>query len=256
MDVVTTSGPATGETAEASRWRVRAGLGDFPLALASGVTPENAATYADVDAFLVATGINQPGDFYSIDGTRRGPASGHQRAWKSKDKMTNATAERSSDKGPRDDRWYLRLMAPNTKGSGFAWLDPTSIYINGSAFHDLLDDLAADLKDVRADVVGGLDAMGFVLGSALAARIGVGFLPIRKAGKLCVDTDKVAFTNYSGRTQDMEMRIPAFAPGTRVLLVDQWIETGGTMEAISLVTRQGAIAGIASVLWIMPDRRL
>ncbi len=163
--------------------------------------------------------------------------------------MTNATAERSSDKGPRDDRWYLRLMAPNTKGSGFAWLDPTSIYINGSAFHDLLDDLAADLKDVRADVVGGLDAMGFVLGSALAARIGVGFLPIRKAGKLCVDTDKVAFTNYSGRTQDMEMRIPAFAPGTRVLLVDQWIETGGTMEgAISLVTRQGGIiAGIASI---------
>jgi adenine phosphoribosyltransferase len=154
------------------------------------------------------------------------------------------------DKGPRDDRWYLNLMAPNTKGPKFAWLDPTSIYINGEAFHDLLDDLVADLEGVKADVVGGLDAMGFVLGAALATRLGIGFLPIRKAGKLCVETDKVAYGNYSGRTQDMEMRLPAFATGTKVLLADQWIETGGTMDgAIRLVERQGgkvvALAAIA-----------
>ena len=153
------------------------------------------------------------------------------------------------DKGPRDDRWYLRLMAPNTKGEKFAWLDPTSIYINGAAFHDLLDDLTADLEGVGVDVTAGLDAMGFVLGSALATRLGVGFLPVRKAGKLCVDTDRVSFSNYSGRTQDMEIRLPAFAPGTRVLLVDQWVETGGTMDgAIRLVERQGGVvAGIAAI---------
>ena len=153
------------------------------------------------------------------------------------------------DKGPRDDRWYLKLMAPNTKGAMFAWLDPTSIYINGAAFHDLLDDLVADLDGVEVDVVAGLDAMGFVLGAALAARLGVGFLPIRKAGKLCVDTDKVSFSNYSGRTQDMEMRLPAFAPGTKVLLVDQWIETGGTMRgAVELVERQkGTVAGMVAI---------
>jgi adenine phosphoribosyltransferase len=153
------------------------------------------------------------------------------------------------DKGPRDDRWYLNIMSPNTKGEKFAWLDPTSIYINGAAFHDLLDDFAADLKGTEFDVVAGLDAMGFVLGSAIATRMGVGFLPIRKAGKLCVDTDKVSFGNYSGRTQDMEMRLPAFAPGTRVLLVDQWVETGGTMDgAIRLVERQkGVVAGIVAI---------
>ncbi len=153
------------------------------------------------------------------------------------------------EKGPRDDRWYLSLMAPNTKGPKFAWLDPTSIYINGEAFHDLLDDLVADLQGIKADVVGGLDAMGFVLGSALATRLGIGFLPIRKAGKLCVETDKVSFSNYSGRTQDMEMRKPAFAPGTKVLLADQWVETGGTMDgAIRLVERQGGtIAALAAV---------
>ncbi|MEM6940915.1 MAG: phosphoribosyltransferase family protein [Pseudomonadota bacterium] len=161
-----------------------------------------------------------------------------------------------SDKGPRDDRWYLNIMAPNTKGDEFAWLDPTSIYINPRAFTDLLDDLCADLNGVAFDVVAGLDAMGFVLGAALAARSGVGFLPIRKAGKLCVDTDSVGFSNYSGRTQDMEMRQPAFAPGTRVLLVDQWVETGGTMDgAIRLVERQeGVVAGLVAIAIEENDR--
>ena len=156
----------------------------------------------------------------------------------------------------RNTRWYLDIMSPNTKGEKVAWLDPTSIYINGDAFTQLLDDLTADLEGIDCDVVAGLDAMGFVLGAALATRIGVGFLPIRKAGKLCVDTDSVSFTNYSGRTQDMEMRTPAFAAGTRVLLVDQWIETGGTMDgAIRLVERQGGIvAGIATIAMEDNDR--
>jgi adenine phosphoribosyltransferase len=155
----------------------------------------------------------------------------------------------SSTKGPRDERWYLSIMSPNTKGDKFAWLDPTSIYINGEAFHDLLDDLVADLDGLAVDVVAGLDAMGFVLASALATRLKVGFLPIRKAGKLCVQTDSVTFTNYSGRTQSMEMRLPAFTKGTKVLVVDQWVETGGTMSAATnLVRRQGGIvAGLAAI---------
>ncbi len=161
--------------------------------------------------------------------------------------MTASNADGGASR--QAERWYLDIMSPNTKGDKFAWLDPTSIYINGDAFHDLLDDLVADLADVRCDVVAGLDAMGFVLGAALATRLGVGFLPVRKAGKLCVDTDKVTFSNYSGRTQDMEMRQPAFAPGTKVLLVDQWIETGGTMDgAIRLVERQqGIVAGLVAI---------
>lgn len=153
------------------------------------------------------------------------------------------------DTGPREDRWYLSLMSPNTKGPQFAWLDPTSIYINQVAFSDLLDDLTAELDPAGIDVVGGCDAMGFVLGAALAARLGRGFLPVRKAGKLCVETDRVEFTNYSGRTQGMELRQPAFGAGTRVLLVDQWIETGGTMDgAIRLVERQGGtVAGLVAL---------
>lgn len=156
----------------------------------------------------------------------------------------------TTEKGPRDDRWYLNLMAPNTKGDTFAWLDPTSIYINGSAFHDLLDDLCAELDPTSIDVVAGLDAMGFVLGAGIATRVGCGFLPIRKAGKLCVDTDSASFKNYSGRVQNMEMRLPAFAAGTRVLLVDQWVETGGTMHgAVQLVEQQkGIVAGMVAIV--------
>ena len=156
----------------------------------------------------------------------------------------------AQDKGPRDDRWYFSLMAPNTKGDKFAWLDPTSIYINGKAYHDLLDDLVADLNKDDIDVVAGLDAMGFVLAAGIAARIGKGFLPIRKSGKLCVDTDSASMTNYAGQTQSMEMRLPAFAPGTRVLLVDQWVETGGTMHgAVQLVEQQkGTVAGMVAIV--------
>ncbi len=161
----------------------------------------------------------------------------------------NAQSDTESAMGPRDNRWYLSIMSPNTKGDKFAWLDPTSIYINARAFQDLLDDLIDDLSAVEFDVVAGLDAMGFVLGAGLATRRNVGFLPIRKAGKLCVDTDSVEFGNYSGRVQNMEMRTPAFAPGTRLLLADQWVETGGTMDgAIRLVEQQqGIVAGITAI---------
>ncbi len=161
----------------------------------------------------------------------------------------NSQTSSDAGLGPRDDRWYLSIMSPNTKGDKFAWLDPTSIYINSKAFQDLLDDFEADLASVEFDVVAGLDAMGFVLGAGLAARRNVGFLPIRKAGKLCVDTDSVEFGNYSGRIQNMEMRTPAFPSGTRVLLADQWVETGGTMDgAIRLVEQQdGVVAGLAAI---------
>ena len=68
MDVITTSGVATGQEADLGKIETfRAAIGDRPLALASGITPENAQSYADVDCFMVATGINAAGNFYDID---------------------------------------------------------------------------------------------------------------------------------------------------------------------------------------------
>lgn len=71
MDVITTTGPATGEAADPAKINAfRAGAGDHPIAVASGITPENAVTFSAADCFVVATGINRAGDFYNIDPTR------------------------------------------------------------------------------------------------------------------------------------------------------------------------------------------
>ena len=71
MDVITTSGIATGQEAHLSKIETfRAAIGDRPMALASGISPENAESYADVDCFMVATGINKPGNFYDINPAR------------------------------------------------------------------------------------------------------------------------------------------------------------------------------------------
>ena len=122
-------------------------------------------------------------------------------------------------------------------------------FFNAHSFHTLVEDLSQPFVADTVDVVAGIDAAGFVLGSAIAIRLGLGFLTIRKAGKLPVETDSVAFVNYSRRSQYLEMRKPAFAPGTRVLLVDQWIETGGTITGgIDLIERQnGNVVGLACI---------
>ena len=242
MDVVTTSGIATGEAAEVEKIQAfRRACGDHCLAVASGVTPENVRDYAgEVDAILVATGISRAGDFYQLDRAKLRALLDNARA------VGPSVSVDCVDEPPG---WYLRLIAPNMKGERFAWCDPSPIYIDARAFEALVDDLVAPFDTGDVDLVAGFDAMGFVLGAAIAARLGRGFITLRKSGRLPVEVDAVEFVNYSGRTQTMELRRPAFAPGTRVLLVDQWVETGGTMGAgIRLVERQGGeVAGIAVV---------
>ncbi|XP_061106094.1 adenine phosphoribosyltransferase-like [Conger conger] len=145
--------------------------------------------------------------------------------------------------------WYLSLMAPNTKGSNFAWLDPSRLYCNHQAFSDCVKELLQPFQNESVDLVAGIDAMGFILGSAVATTLSKGFLAIRKAGHLCVPTESQPFSDYSGREKLMEVRNDVLRPGLRVLLVDQWIETGGTMRAaISLVEKLGAtVVGVAAV---------
>ena len=254
MDVVTTSGIATGEEAGTDKVSTfRQGVGEQALALASGISPENIDQYAnDLDAILVATGINLANDFYHIDAGKLRDLIAKSKEGDngvSIDMARDTVASQERTAGPRDHRFYLDLMAPRSRGEKYAWLDPSAAYINARSFHHMLDDLTEPFSAGEIDVVAGFDAAGFVLGAGIATRLGKGFLTIRKGGKIPVDYDVVPMTNYSGQTQQMEMRKPAFAKGTRVLLVDQWIETGGTMTAgIQLVERQGGVvAGIAAV---------
>ncbi|NXL77502.1 APT1 phosphoribosyltransferase, partial [Leptocoma aspasia] len=142
----------------------------------------------------------------------------------------------------REKGWYLALMAPNVKGPNYAWLDPSRLYCHPQGLQDCVADLLQPFQGDAIDVVAGIDAMGFILGAAAAATLRKGFLAIRKAGHLCVQTVAQPYTDYSGREKVMEVRTDAISPGLRILLVDQWVETGGTMRAaIELVERLGGV---------------
>ncbi|KAI5611161.1 hypothetical protein C0J50_4949 [Silurus asotus] len=149
----------------------------------------------------------------------------------------------------RDEGWYLSLMAPNIKGPAYAWLDPSRLYCNSQALLDCVKDLLKPFQSDIIDLVVGIDAMGFILGSAVAIILGKGFLAFRKAGHLCVETQTQEYCDYTGKEKLMEVRVDVLKPGLRVLIVDQWIETGGTMKAaIKLVERQGAsVVGVAVI---------
>ncbi|XP_053561202.1 adenine phosphoribosyltransferase [Bombina bombina] len=121
--------------------------------------------------------------------------------------------------------------------------------MDSQALKDCVDDLLQPFKNDQIDMVAGIDAMGFILGAAIASRLGKGFLAIRKAGHLCVETISQPYVDYSGREKIMELRTDTIRAGLRVLLVDQWIETGGTMQAaIKLVEKRGAVVvGVATI---------
>ncbi|XP_013419334.1 uncharacterized protein LOC106180016 [Lingula anatina] len=145
--------------------------------------------------------------------------------------------------------WYLSLAMPNVRGPAYAWLDPSPIYLNPEAMQDCVADMIRPFDHSEIDLVAGIDGTGFVLGSAIAYHLKKGFLMIRKAGHLAVDVTTVEYTDYQKKQKSLEMRQNPFPPGTRVLVVDQWIETGGTMwAAVNLIEKAGGkVAGIATI---------
>jgi len=97
--------------------------------------------------------------------------------------------------------------------------------------------------------VAGIDALGFVLGTAMAIHLQRGFVPIRKGGKLPVLVEKEEFVDYSGQNKALEIRKGMIKNHEKVLLVDEWIETGAQVNtAINLIEKEGGlIAGIATI---------
>lgn len=141
---------------------------------------------------------------------------------------------------------YLRLIDTQTPGPR---CDVTPLFAEPRAFAQLVDDLAAPFAAAPIDYVAGIDALGFILGAALARRLDKGFIPIRKGGKLPVAVISAAFVDYSGQEKVLELRQDLLRPGDRVLLVDEWIETGAQAQtAVHLIERAGGhVAGIAAI---------
>ena len=145
---------------------------------------------------------------------------------------------------------YLRLIDHQTLGiPGMRCRDITPIFADPLAFNALITDLCRDLKTNEIDMVVGLEALGFILATAVASRLGKGLVPIRKAGKLPVRTDRIELPVVRAQPRTLELRSGALEEGTRVLLVDDWIKSGTQIAgAIQLIEGQNAsIAGVMSL---------
>lgn len=141
---------------------------------------------------------------------------------------------------------YLRLIDTDTTGPR---CDVTPLFTDSQAFLKLVADLAHPFEDLDFEHIAGIDALGFILGTALALHLNKGFVPIRKGGKLPVPVISRQFTDYTGKPKTLELRTDILKPGDRVLLVDEWIETGAqVMAAIGLLEELGtSIIGVVTI---------
>ena len=151
-----------------------------------------------------------------------------------------------------DDRTLIRdtiRTVPDWPAPGIQFRDITPLLSSPKVFRVLIDQFVHRYFDRRPDAVAGLDARGFIIGSVLAYELGVGFVPIRKQGKLPYTTVEESYElEYGSAT--VEIHTDAVRPGERVLLIDDLIATGGTMMAGKrLLERLGAevIEGAAIV---------
>ena len=135
---------------------------------------------------------------------------------------------------------------------GVQFRDITPLLRDGDAFHTLIDTFAERYADARIDAVAGIDARGFIIGAALAYRLGCGFIPVRKAGKLPFDTMGESYSLEYGEAT-VEVHTDAADAGDHVLVVDDLIATGGTiLAAAKLMHRLGARIVEAAVVVDLP----
>ena len=124
--------------------------------------------------------------------------------------------------------------------AGIQFRDVTTLLKDPGGFASVIDQLHERYRDQAIDIVAGIEARGFIVGAALAYRMGLGFVPIRKQGKLPGDTVEQHYDLEYG-TDTLEVHTDALTAGTRVLLIDDLLATGGTaMAAIHLIERLNA----------------
>jgi adenine phosphoribosyltransferase len=132
---------------------------------------------------------------------------------------------------------------------GIVFKDITPILKDPMLCENIVDAFVEKLKSIRIDVIAGVESRGFLFGVTLATRLGVPFIPVRKAGKLPYTIKQKAYKLEYG-TAIIEMHVDAFEPGQHILIHDDLLATGGTVTAASeLITEMGGIiAGFAFVV--------
>jgi adenine phosphoribosyltransferase len=135
---------------------------------------------------------------------------------------------------------------PDFPKPGILFYDITTLLREADAFREVIDRMAEAVKGERIDLVVGMESRGFIFAAPLADRLGAGFVPVRKLGKLPAETIEVEYDLEYG-TATLEIHRDAIRPGQRVLVVDDLLATGGTvLGTIELVRRLGGeIAGLS-----------
>lgn len=153
---------------------------------------------------------------------------------------------------PEELRQRIRTV-PDWPAPGVQFRDITPLLADGDVFRRLIAELQARHAADPPDGIAAVDARGFILGGALACALGVGFVPLRKRGKLPYRTLAEDYALEYGHAT-LEVHVDGFVAGQRVLLVDDLVATGGTLLAAArLLQRLGAQITEALVLVDLPD---
>lgn len=136
---------------------------------------------------------------------------------------------------------------PDFPEPGIVFKDFTPLLADGAAMQAVVRDIAERHRR-SVDVVAGIEARGFILGAAVAYELGLGFVPVRKKGKLPAETIGQSYALEYG-TAEVEVHVDAFTRGARVLVIDDVLATGGTAEAAcSLVDRAGGVVAAVEIV--------
>ncbi len=147
----------------------------------------------------------------------------------------------------------LIRTVPDFPKPGIAFRDVTTLIRHGEGFAASIAHLADRAQAAGATMIAGMEARGFIFGAATAARLGVGFVPVRKPGKLPVPTIGIDYALEYG-TDRLEIDPGAITPGARVVIIDDLIATGGTaLAATELLRRAGALVDHALFVIDLPD---
>jgi len=138
---------------------------------------------------------------------------------------------------------------PDYPKTGIMFRDVTTLMGNAQGFKAAIERMAAPYAGAKVQAVAGIEARGFIVGGAIADRLGCGFVPVRKKGKLPWKTIGQEYTLEYG-VDIIEMHADAIRPGERILIVDDLIATGGTAEAAAKLVRRsgGEIVGAAFII--------
>ena len=151
-----------------------------------------------------------------------------------------------------DLKKYIRTV-PNFPTDGIMFRDVTTLFNNAGAFEQTIFDFVDLWKEKRVEAIAGIDARGFIIGGALASKLRLPFVALRKMGKLPYETLSEEYDLEYGKAT-LEIHIDAIQNGTSVLIVDDLIATGGTaMAGVNLIKAMGGnIVGCGFII-DLPD---